>query len=50
MKAVTEKIDEFTKEIKKYKTIKNTKASQQIIYKIITSKIEEESNKWIFLC
>jgi len=45
IKAVSGKIDEFTKEIKKYKTIKNTKASQQIIYKIITSKIEEESNK-----
>jgi hypothetical protein len=45
MKAVTEKIDEFTKEIKKYKTIKENKELQQIIYKIITSKIEKESNE-----
>jgi len=45
IKAVNDIIYNVTDKIKKYKTIKNTKASQQIIYKIITSKIEEESNK-----
>ena len=42
---VTEKIKEVTENIKKYEDIKNKKELQQIIYKIITSKIEKESNE-----
>lgn len=45
IKTVTKKIKEVTENIKKYKEIKNNKEFQQIIYKIITEKIKDESNK-----
>lgn len=45
IKAVTSEINKVTEIIDEYKTIYNDKANQEIINKIITSKIEEESIK-----
>ena len=45
IKNVTDEIKNVTEIIKKYKAIHNDRANQEIINKIITSKIEEESIK-----